>query len=162
MWQLVLLTLCVTHHSLVWQFVITQCYHSIHFDISCSSVQPKNHPSRSLSSDHHLHSLCFLSGIQWTPDENGVVTFDCRNRNWYGDAARSFPIDAFWLSLALSKWSSKPNLQIWSLPVNSYYAPLGSLVWFTHTVFDCLKNSYHQNGKEGWFKCLWIWYGCWY
>ncbi|KAG7247248.1 hypothetical protein CRUP_034317, partial [Coryphaenoides rupestris] len=21
-------------------------------------------------------------GIKWTPDDNGVVTFDCRNRNW--------------------------------------------------------------------------------
>ncbi|XP_046872894.1 voltage-dependent calcium channel subunit alpha-2/delta-4-like, partial [Hypomesus transpacificus] len=28
-------------------------------------------------------------GIQWTPDENGVVTFDCRNRNWYIQAATS-------------------------------------------------------------------------
>lgn len=28
-------------------------------------------------------------GIQWIPDENGVVTFDCRNRNWYIQAATS-------------------------------------------------------------------------
>ncbi|KAM6984785.1 voltage-dependent calcium channel subunit alpha-2/delta-4-like [Aplochiton taeniatus] len=28
-------------------------------------------------------------GIKWTPDENGVVTFDCRNRNWYIQAATS-------------------------------------------------------------------------
>ncbi|XP_056878963.1 voltage-dependent calcium channel subunit alpha-2/delta-4 isoform X2 [Takifugu flavidus] len=28
-------------------------------------------------------------GIQWTPDEHGVVTFDCRNRNWYIQAATS-------------------------------------------------------------------------
>uniref|UniRef100_A0A3B4CZX0 VWFA domain-containing protein n=1 Tax=Pygocentrus nattereri TaxID=42514 RepID=A0A3B4CZX0_PYGNA len=28
-------------------------------------------------------------GIQWTPDENGVVTFDARNRNWYIQAATS-------------------------------------------------------------------------
>ncbi|XP_076015075.1 voltage-dependent calcium channel subunit alpha-2/delta-4 isoform X2 [Genypterus blacodes] len=28
-------------------------------------------------------------GIQWTPDDNGVVTFDCRNRNWYIQAATS-------------------------------------------------------------------------
>ncbi|XP_068611658.1 voltage-dependent calcium channel subunit alpha-2/delta-4 [Brachionichthys hirsutus] len=28
-------------------------------------------------------------GIQWTPDENGVVTFDSRNRNWYIQAATS-------------------------------------------------------------------------
>nr|XP_033470392.1 voltage-dependent calcium channel subunit alpha-2/delta-4 isoform X1 [Epinephelus lanceolatus] len=28
-------------------------------------------------------------GIQWTPDENGVVTYDCRNRNWYIQAATS-------------------------------------------------------------------------
>uniref|UniRef100_A0A8K9Y559 Calcium voltage-gated channel auxiliary subunit alpha2delta 4 n=1 Tax=Oncorhynchus mykiss TaxID=8022 RepID=A0A8K9Y559_ONCMY len=28
-------------------------------------------------------------GIAWTPDENGVVTFDCRNRNWYIQAATS-------------------------------------------------------------------------
>ncbi|KAJ0015589.1 hypothetical protein NQD34_009209 [Periophthalmus magnuspinnatus] len=29
------------------------------------------------------------AGIQWIPDENGVVTFDCRNRNWYIQAATS-------------------------------------------------------------------------
>ncbi|XP_075967767.1 voltage-dependent calcium channel subunit alpha-2/delta-4 isoform X1 [Anarhichas minor] len=28
-------------------------------------------------------------GIQWIPDENGVVTFDSRNRNWYIQAATS-------------------------------------------------------------------------
>ncbi|XP_032110349.1 voltage-dependent calcium channel subunit alpha-2/delta-4 isoform X2 [Sapajus apella] len=28
-------------------------------------------------------------GIKWTPDENGVVTFDCRNRGWYIQAATS-------------------------------------------------------------------------
>uniref|UniRef100_A0A4W6EIV6 Calcium voltage-gated channel auxiliary subunit alpha2delta 4 n=1 Tax=Lates calcarifer TaxID=8187 RepID=A0A4W6EIV6_LATCA len=28
-------------------------------------------------------------GIQWIPDENGVVTFDARNRNWYIQAATS-------------------------------------------------------------------------
>uniref|UniRef100_A0A8C5CWK1 Calcium voltage-gated channel auxiliary subunit alpha2delta 4 n=1 Tax=Gadus morhua TaxID=8049 RepID=A0A8C5CWK1_GADMO len=28
-------------------------------------------------------------GIKWTPDDNGVVTFDCRNRNWYIQAASS-------------------------------------------------------------------------
>uniref|UniRef100_A0A8C1K3E8 Calcium voltage-gated channel auxiliary subunit alpha2delta 4 n=1 Tax=Cyprinus carpio TaxID=7962 RepID=A0A8C1K3E8_CYPCA len=28
-------------------------------------------------------------GIKWTPDENGVVTFDARNRNWYIQAATS-------------------------------------------------------------------------
>ncbi|XP_076877755.1 voltage-dependent calcium channel subunit alpha-2/delta-4 isoform X2 [Brachyhypopomus gauderio] len=28
-------------------------------------------------------------GIKWTPDPNGVVTFDCRNRNWYIQAATS-------------------------------------------------------------------------
>ncbi|XP_061571000.1 voltage-dependent calcium channel subunit alpha-2/delta-4 isoform X1 [Cololabis saira] len=28
-------------------------------------------------------------GIKWMPDENGVVTFDCRNRNWYIQAATS-------------------------------------------------------------------------
>ncbi|KAK9976023.1 hypothetical protein ABG768_021248 [Culter alburnus] len=28
-------------------------------------------------------------GIKWTPDENGVVTFDGRNRNWYIQAATS-------------------------------------------------------------------------
>uniref|UniRef100_A0A7N6ADM1 VWFA domain-containing protein n=1 Tax=Anabas testudineus TaxID=64144 RepID=A0A7N6ADM1_ANATE len=28
-------------------------------------------------------------GIQWIPDENGVSTFDCRNRNWYIQAATS-------------------------------------------------------------------------
>ncbi|XP_048113421.1 voltage-dependent calcium channel subunit alpha-2/delta-4 isoform X1 [Alosa alosa] len=28
-------------------------------------------------------------GIQWTPDPNGVVSFDCRNRNWYIQAATS-------------------------------------------------------------------------
>uniref|UniRef100_H3CQ56 Calcium voltage-gated channel auxiliary subunit alpha2delta 4 n=1 Tax=Tetraodon nigroviridis TaxID=99883 RepID=H3CQ56_TETNG len=28
-------------------------------------------------------------GIQWAPDEHGVVTFDCRNRNWYIQAATS-------------------------------------------------------------------------
>ncbi|XP_072311306.1 voltage-dependent calcium channel subunit alpha-2/delta-4 isoform X2 [Eucyclogobius newberryi] len=28
-------------------------------------------------------------GIQWIPDDNGVVTFDCRNRNWYIQAATS-------------------------------------------------------------------------
>uniref|UniRef100_A0A8C6US31 Calcium channel, voltage-dependent, alpha 2/delta subunit 4a n=1 Tax=Neogobius melanostomus TaxID=47308 RepID=A0A8C6US31_9GOBI len=28
-------------------------------------------------------------GIQWIPDESGVVTFDCRNRNWYIQAATS-------------------------------------------------------------------------
>ncbi|KAJ3612547.1 hypothetical protein NHX12_020818 [Muraenolepis orangiensis] len=28
-------------------------------------------------------------GIKWTPDDNGVVTFDCRNRNWYIQAATS-------------------------------------------------------------------------
>ncbi|XP_028810566.1 voltage-dependent calcium channel subunit alpha-2/delta-4 isoform X2 [Denticeps clupeoides] len=28
-------------------------------------------------------------GIQWTPDENGVVAFDARNRNWYIQAATS-------------------------------------------------------------------------
>ncbi|KAJ8386911.1 hypothetical protein AAFF_G00165080 [Aldrovandia affinis] len=28
-------------------------------------------------------------GIKWTPDANGVITFDCRNRNWYIQAATS-------------------------------------------------------------------------
>uniref|UniRef100_A0A3Q3AE06 Calcium voltage-gated channel auxiliary subunit alpha2delta 4 n=1 Tax=Kryptolebias marmoratus TaxID=37003 RepID=A0A3Q3AE06_KRYMA len=28
-------------------------------------------------------------GIKWTPDTNGVVAFDCRNRNWYIQAATS-------------------------------------------------------------------------
>ncbi|XP_051545218.1 voltage-dependent calcium channel subunit alpha-2/delta-4-like isoform X2 [Myxocyprinus asiaticus] len=28
-------------------------------------------------------------GIKWTPDSNGVVDFDCRNRNWYIQAATS-------------------------------------------------------------------------
>ncbi|XP_063052079.1 voltage-dependent calcium channel subunit alpha-2/delta-4 [Engraulis encrasicolus] len=28
-------------------------------------------------------------GIKWTPDANGVVNFDCRNRNWYIQAATS-------------------------------------------------------------------------
>uniref|UniRef100_A0A3Q3ATZ8 Calcium voltage-gated channel auxiliary subunit alpha2delta 4 n=1 Tax=Kryptolebias marmoratus TaxID=37003 RepID=A0A3Q3ATZ8_KRYMA len=28
-------------------------------------------------------------GIQWIPDEHGVVAFDCRNRNWYIQAATS-------------------------------------------------------------------------
>uniref|UniRef100_F1MHZ1 Calcium voltage-gated channel auxiliary subunit alpha2delta 4 n=1 Tax=Bos taurus TaxID=9913 RepID=F1MHZ1_BOVIN len=28
-------------------------------------------------------------GIKWTPDENGVITFDCRNRGWYIQAATS-------------------------------------------------------------------------
>ncbi|XP_051917258.1 voltage-dependent calcium channel subunit alpha-2/delta-4-like isoform X2 [Hippocampus zosterae] len=28
-------------------------------------------------------------GIKWTPDSNGVATFDCRNRNWYIQAATS-------------------------------------------------------------------------
>uniref|UniRef100_A0A3B4GWA8 Voltage-dependent calcium channel subunit alpha-2/delta-4-like n=1 Tax=Pundamilia nyererei TaxID=303518 RepID=A0A3B4GWA8_9CICH len=28
-------------------------------------------------------------GIKWTPDSNGVVAFDCRNRNWYIQAATS-------------------------------------------------------------------------
>ncbi|XP_062856817.1 voltage-dependent calcium channel subunit alpha-2/delta-4 [Trichomycterus rosablanca] len=28
-------------------------------------------------------------GIKWTPDPNGVVSFDCRNRNWYIQAATS-------------------------------------------------------------------------
>uniref|UniRef100_A0A8C2GJR7 VWFA domain-containing protein n=1 Tax=Cyprinus carpio TaxID=7962 RepID=A0A8C2GJR7_CYPCA len=31
----------------------------------------------------------FYPGIKWTPDENGVVTFDARNRNWYIQAATS-------------------------------------------------------------------------
>lgn len=25
----------------------------------------------------------YLLGIKWTPDANGVVAFDCRNRNWW-------------------------------------------------------------------------------
>ncbi|KAM9328053.1 LOW QUALITY PROTEIN: voltage-dependent calcium channel subunit alpha-2/delta-4 [Pholidichthys leucotaenia] len=33
--------------------------------------------------------LRLYPGIQWTPDENGVVTFDCRTRNWYIQAATS-------------------------------------------------------------------------
>ncbi|CAI9544010.1 unnamed protein product [Staurois parvus] len=28
-------------------------------------------------------------GIKWTPDENGVISFDCRNRGWYIQAATS-------------------------------------------------------------------------
>uniref|UniRef100_A0A3B5A5L7 Calcium voltage-gated channel auxiliary subunit alpha2delta 4 n=1 Tax=Stegastes partitus TaxID=144197 RepID=A0A3B5A5L7_9TELE len=28
-------------------------------------------------------------GIKWTPDSNGVAAFDCRNRNWYIQAATS-------------------------------------------------------------------------
>ncbi|XP_058842409.1 voltage-dependent calcium channel subunit alpha-2/delta-4-like isoform X1 [Acipenser ruthenus] len=28
-------------------------------------------------------------GIKWQPDENGVIAFDCRNRNWYIQAATS-------------------------------------------------------------------------
>ncbi|KAM3870199.1 voltage-dependent calcium channel subunit alpha-2/delta-4-like [Diretmus argenteus] len=28
-------------------------------------------------------------GIKWTPDANGVAAFDCRNRNWYIQAATS-------------------------------------------------------------------------
>ncbi|XP_072855941.2 voltage-dependent calcium channel subunit alpha-2/delta-4 isoform X2 [Pogona vitticeps] len=28
-------------------------------------------------------------GIKWTPDENGVLSFDCRNRGWYIQAATS-------------------------------------------------------------------------
>ncbi|XP_027713143.1 voltage-dependent calcium channel subunit alpha-2/delta-4 [Vombatus ursinus] len=28
-------------------------------------------------------------GIKWTPDESGVITFDCRNRGWYIQAATS-------------------------------------------------------------------------
>ncbi|KTF95970.1 hypothetical protein cypCar_00025510 [Cyprinus carpio] len=31
----------------------------------------------------------YNKGIKWTPDENGVVTFDARNRNWYIQAATS-------------------------------------------------------------------------
>ncbi|KAG7255104.1 hypothetical protein CRUP_035635 [Coryphaenoides rupestris] len=33
--------------------------------------------------------LRLYPGIKWTPDDNGVVTFDCRNRNWYIQAATS-------------------------------------------------------------------------
>ncbi|XP_021105457.1 voltage-dependent calcium channel subunit alpha-2/delta-4 [Heterocephalus glaber] len=28
-------------------------------------------------------------GIKWTPDKNGVIAFDCRNRSWYIQAATS-------------------------------------------------------------------------
>ncbi|NXX79048.1 CA2D4 protein, partial [Urocolius indicus] len=28
-------------------------------------------------------------GIKWLPDENGVISFDCRNRGWYIQAATS-------------------------------------------------------------------------
>ncbi|GAA6079292.1 voltage-dependent calcium channel subunit alpha-2/delta-3 isoform X1, partial [Tachysurus ichikawai] len=28
-------------------------------------------------------------GIKWTPDEHGVIAFDCRNRKWYIQAATS-------------------------------------------------------------------------
>uniref|UniRef100_A0A8C4TIV7 Calcium voltage-gated channel auxiliary subunit alpha2delta 4 n=1 Tax=Erpetoichthys calabaricus TaxID=27687 RepID=A0A8C4TIV7_ERPCA len=28
-------------------------------------------------------------GIKWAPDENGVISYDCRNRNWYIQAATS-------------------------------------------------------------------------
>ncbi|NXR67363.1 CA2D4 protein, partial [Rhadina sibilatrix] len=28
-------------------------------------------------------------GIKWSPDENGVISFDCRNRGWYIQAATS-------------------------------------------------------------------------
>ncbi|MEQ2305227.1 hypothetical protein AMECASPLE_035616, partial [Ameca splendens] len=37
---------------------------------------------------HNFFNFSF-PGIQWIPDENGVVTFDCRNRNWYIQAATS-------------------------------------------------------------------------
>lgn len=30
-----------------------------------------------------VNKPAFVSpGIKWTPDENGVITFDCRNRGW--------------------------------------------------------------------------------
>ncbi|CAK6978270.1 voltage-dependent calcium channel subunit alpha-2/delta-4-like [Scomber scombrus] len=31
----------------------------------------------------------YNKGIKWTPDPNGVAAFDCRNRNWYIQAATS-------------------------------------------------------------------------
>lgn len=50
------------------------------------------HLAHQLTSNHPLHCpakkplkglvLFCLSGIKWTPDPNGVVVFDCRNRNW--------------------------------------------------------------------------------
>ncbi|EPQ07577.1 Voltage-dependent calcium channel subunit alpha-2/delta-4 [Myotis brandtii] len=37
-----------------------------------------------------VNKPAFVSpGIKWTPDENGVITFDCRNRGWYIQAATS-------------------------------------------------------------------------
>lgn len=64
--QLVLHICHLIHLSLIWQaFTVHPC---VHFLIG---------PSVNLTI-----FLCLCPGIRWIPDENGVVTFDCRNRNW--------------------------------------------------------------------------------
>ncbi|KAK2539699.1 Cacna2d4 [Columba guinea] len=40
-------------------------------------------------SDIQLPTNVYNKGIKWLPDENGVISFDCRNRGWYIQAATS-------------------------------------------------------------------------
>ncbi|KAH0617076.1 hypothetical protein JD844_028700 [Phrynosoma platyrhinos] len=40
-------------------------------------------------SDIQLPTNVYNKGIKWTPDDNGVLSFDCRNRGWYIQAATS-------------------------------------------------------------------------
>ncbi|KAL8222197.1 UNVERIFIED_CONTAM: Voltage-dependent calcium channel subunit alpha-2/delta-4 [Gekko kuhli] len=40
-------------------------------------------------SDIQLPTNVYNKGIKWLPDENGVLSFDCRNRGWYIQAATS-------------------------------------------------------------------------
>lgn len=80
--QLVLLMCYLIHLSLIWQAL------TIHPRIHLfSRPSARNHLSfsKSLFFFFFLNLSVFLSvypGIQWIPDENDVVTFDCRNRNW--------------------------------------------------------------------------------
>lgn len=96
--QLVLLVCSLIHYS--WFDSLLPSIPTIHL-LLYSSIHPPRWISR--SSAVTIKCSCVFSltaGIQWTPDENGVVTFDCRNRNWY--------VRVHQLLLCFPNWGSGP------------------------------------------------------
>lgn len=159
-------TACFTHplrHPS--QPCLTVCHDSIHFDISCSSVQPKKSSKQEFvlwpSSALSLFSFRHPMDSRWKRCRH--IWLQKQKLVW-----RYCPVLPHWCLLIIFS-SLKMKLQT---PLTDLITPSQQLLCtirqssMVHPyflgVFDCLKNSYHQNGKEGWFKCLWVWYGCWY